>query len=469
MNKFFLSSDFVLIYILVLHLAVAVLFFLNKKQYVFEKSVAMIAFFMFGYTVFPLFLGSEEFWFRSHPPSFVSRIVFIALFLFCAITVQRHWRQESGIKFIVALSLLGGMFLLSTLASQLYSSGTLSQARTQFTFATIFCCFLLVAGVTAYISPRRDVTGNKQSGAEITSLFMIISVTVLAFMEVAYDLAPVKNMMRGTFESRASSVFHNPNWYALAVAPAILIACKAAHDGQSRYALLVFGLCSLTFILSGSRSAIVLVTASLMVLVASLARSSHTEARSLVRIMSTGALGAIAGSLLGFVLALGVGYPAPERYVALLERVAFWPIYFFIDLQAQSSLAGRFTFVGPVVDNAYIYFLQSNILAGVLLVILMACVLLFSLRNFLRGRTFDDALRLAAATFVVGGGLIGQVYWAFPVWPIFALTLGYVMHPFARMYFSGSCITATLWPARAPKQQRDTNRDAAQDRGHIHD
>jgi hypothetical protein len=59
-------------------------------------------------------------------------------------------------------------------------------------------------------------------------------------------------------------------------------------------------------------------------------------------------------------------------------------------------------------------------------------VLAFAIRRFSRSRTFDDALRVSVAAFVVGGGLLGQVYWAYPVWPVFGLMLGYVLQPLAR-------------------------------------
>src|SRR5690606_14703368 len=149
-------------------------------------------------------------------------------------------------------------------------------------------------------------------------------------------------------------------------------------------------------------------------------------------------IGGLAG-LLGSTLVRGV---ATDRYVALLERVLGWPLYLFSDEQALVAALGRFAAgSGPsVVDNAYIFWIQQNPAAGGLLILIMGSVMAMAIRHHVKRRTFESALGLSMAVFVVGGGMIGQVYWAYPVWPIFAILLGCVLRPIAQdIYDKNRC------------------------------
>lgn len=415
--------------------------YFSKRSLSSIVSILLIAYGIFAYSSIALFWGSSEeklHWFKTPPPASVSRIALLALFAVCAVAA---WRMRERVIRIVSgrmLPLVAIVIapLLSTILSQIiFQQRFTEQNYLQIKFAFLFSFFYFVAISSAIIY---STACRRQSNYVFVVTALLLSVvTIVAFYEIAYGIAPVANWVRGRIELRASSTFHNPNWFALAAAVGVFVACKIANEDKPFAATAIFGLCTLAFILSGSRSTIALAAMAMIVLAFALWRSGSIESRVLMIVVRAGLLGCICGLLAGLLAAFLFGGEALAFYCVLLDRIFAWPIHLLLgDEQAWHSMRGRVEADGlSIVDNAYIYLLQENTLTGILLILLMAGVLVFSVRTYARSRTFDNALRLSVATFVITVGMVGQVYWAFPVWPIFAIMLGYVLQPLAEEWF----------------------------------
>lgn len=404
-------------------------------------GILLISYGMFTYTILPVLgLGAEGMhWFLVPPPTSVSKVTLFALFCVCASVL---WRRYPYVRSVVTGRKIWPMvaLVLAPLLTTMFGQIALQQEFTthgilQIKFAFIFSSFCLVAvSVGTFHRPQRSAKGF----CIVTGALLSIA-TIIAFIEVAYGLAPVANFVHGDVELRASSIFLNPNWFAVAVAPCVFIACKVSQVGKPYASAGLFCLCTVALLLSGSRSTIVLIAVAMLALALALHRCGASASFARREIARSAVLGVVAGLLTGFLAAVAVGGQAAAYYTKLLERVFGWPIYFLSgDPQTWMSVSGRVSSTpggASVVDNAYVYWLEENTLAGVWVIILMACVIVLTVRQFMRTHSFDDALRLAVAVFVVCAGMAGQVYWAFPVWPILAVMFGYVLHPVVSEWF----------------------------------
>jgi hypothetical protein len=443
------QASFVLWLVLALSLSSFVFASLSKRAIAPILGILLISFGMFAYAIAPVFgpAGNDLYWFKvMPPPKAVSRITTVAILAICALMLWRGRRLllRRPRRWLTAVAILAAPLILTLPQLAGLNEAQPERALLQFKFAAFLSVFLLVAAATATVPPRSY--GEKLDGAGRAVVLILLAPVIVAFFEVALGVGPVSNIVHGVVEIRASSTFHNPNWFALSIAPGLFVACKLAAERRRLSAVALFGACALALILSGSRSAILLACLAIVILCIALWRSDN--ARVVAAILKTGTVGAAFGACTGFLAARLVGGSANSNYWALLDRVFFWPIQMWSgDERPWQSIRGRMGMdingpAGPneynvlrgsgVVDNAYIYWLQENTVAGIALVILMVSVLAFAIRRFSRSRTFDDALRVSVAAFVVGGGLLGQVYWAFPVWPVFGLMLGYVLQPLAR-------------------------------------
>ena len=127
--------------------------------------------------------------------------------------------------------------------------------------------------------------------------------------------------------------------------------------------------------------------------------------------------GGFSGLALGYLFSTFFGSIVLERYSILIDRLFFWPFYYFDDLSAQQSLHGRFVVdSAQIIDNAYIFAFQYN----PLLFIVLSGMLLFSVLQLIwtiLGRTdFTFILGNFLSVYLMTIGAVGQIFWAFPVW-----------------------------------------------------
>ncbi len=433
MTDFIATDVFVSLFLLILAFSAMAYAFSSTDDLAPVAGILLISYGMFTYAILPILgFGAESaHWFSAPPPTSVSKITLLALFCICTSMLRRHSMTGSKawpLAMLVVTPLLMTIYAQIALERELTPEGIL-----QIKLAFLFSCFCFVTLSVALITPdQRRAEQSAKSFCVVIAALLSVATTV-AFIEVAYGLAPVANFVHGGIELRASSIFHNPNWFAFAVAPCIFIACKISQIGKLYAAASLFWLCTLALLLSGSRSTIALIAVAMLVLALALCR--YGVAISIVwrDIMRPALLGICTGLLSGFLAAIAVGGPAPAYYVKLLERVFGWPIYFLSgDPETLLSVFGRISSnpeAAAIVDNAYVYWLEENTLAGIWAIFLMAGVVVLATRQFIRTQCFDDALRVAVAVFVACAGALGQVYWAFPIWPILAVMLGYVVHP----------------------------------------
>jgi hypothetical protein len=435
---FIIEDNFVFCFLSLLSIISIAYSIFSRSKFSPIVGILLISYGMFAYSIVPLFASDQEklYWFLNRPPPSVSRITLLALFMICTVVIWRARERVSRIE-PGRLLLLGAILIVPFLATVFFQV-VLQQLSTehgqlQLKFAFLLSFFLFVAASSAIIYSDPVACQRNLDSVLVGMILLLGAVTIVAFLEVAYEVAPVANMMRGNVELRASSAFQNPNWFAFAATPSIFIACKLSERGRLLGATVLFGICTLAFILSGSRSATTLAAAAMVVLAFALWRTGSIGTRVLVAMGRVGVLGSAGGVLAGLFVSLGFGGRVPALYFALLDRMFLWPVHLFVgDKQAWLSIEGRITTGSDslgVVDSAYIYLLQENAPAGVLLILLMVFVLIRAGWIYSQSRTFDDALRLSVATFVVSGGVAGQVYWAFPVWPVLALMLGYAAQP----------------------------------------
>jgi hypothetical protein len=455
MMTFWHDDAYVIIYVFCVVLLGVIYLLRSSNVSAFEISIYGVSFLMFGYAAWPLFLHAGDlFWFLNAPPSLVSRIIILGFIVLLLIDVLRNWRGDLFRCYAkVAFSIFCIVAICSLISKLLL--GESFNYRLQAPFSIILTAFLLIACFVAFRNSfiERKNCGEQQSPNTI--IWLLVLVTLVGFFEVANDVAPVTNMMRGAIESRASSTFHNPNWFGLAVAPAVFVAVFLAFKGRLYQSFLIFSIGSLAIFLSGSRSASLVLALSLILLciLASFCRE-HQQKRN-KSVIALGTAGIVTGILVGLLSSLIYGKVAFERYTALLERMLLWPVYVFWDNQAWQSIAGRFLLAvqdgavqdgavqdgavqdgavqdGAVIDNAYLFMIVENPLLGILLIVVMLFAFYVSIRNYIIDSTFEAAMRVSVAFFVVASGSIGQVYWAFPIWPIYAICLGYVLQPLVK-------------------------------------
>lgn len=442
MMTFWHDDAYVIIYVLCVVFLGVIYLLRSSNVNAFEISIYGVFCLMFGYTAWPLFLHAGDlFWFLNEPPSLVSRIIISGLIVILLIDMLRNWSGNLFRCYAKVAFLIFCVIAICGLISKLILGESFNY-RLQVPFSIILIAFLLIACFVAFRNSFIDHVQHEKSRSSNAIIWLLVFVTLIGFFEVANDVAPIKNMMRGSFESRASSTFHNPNWFGLAVAPAVFVAVFLAFKGKLYQSFLIFSTASLAILLSGSRSASLVLALSLILLFILISFCREHQQKRNKSVIAFGTAGAATGILVGLLGSLIHSGVAFERYRALLDRMLLWPIYAFWDAQAQQSLAGRFFVldgtVDGTVDSAYFSMIVENPLLGMFLVVVMLFALYVSIRNYIIDSTFEAAMRVSVAFFVVASGGIGQVYWAFPVWPIYAICLGYVLQPWVKAKLIGN-------------------------------
>lgn len=448
------DESFVLLLAVSLNVVVVALVIFSQQRVAPAIGLMVCAYGMFAYTAVPLLASdTPHFWYMTPPPGIVSRITLVAI---AALSMACLWHARNDLRMLRprhALALaafIAAPPLLTLLSYPLVMQHGLQSFRIRIIFSILLSGYLFVALCTAYLFRSSSIAGEQ--GARFMyapAAILLLVVTIVAILEVGWDIGPVRNYFRDAIETRASSVFHNPNWFALSVAPAAFLACMAAERNERSYALTLFALCGAALVLSGSRSVMLLLAGSFTVLWICLVLSTARKRSSALRILSPAVLGATLGiAALWATMAIWGEVPR-ARYEALLTRSFLWPFHIASDASISASIGGRISlyadgdygtsiyfgqsadeaavYGSSVVDNTYLYWLVRNPLAAVFLLGSMALLVTLRLRRWYRERCFRNALQLSAAVFVAGSGAIGQVYWAFPVWIVLAVLTGYAL------------------------------------------
>lgn len=450
----FSATEFVVYsYLMFLGMAASFCAIYSSKVFGPVTAVLVLGYGLFAYSTFPIFFSSSpRYWFEYPPPALVSRsalLVASVIFFSCIWRARKFLLELPPARILILVAFVAMPIALTLTSATLHPQVDQANDLIQLKFSIVCSFFLLLSvGFAAYF---RTASASMSCHTHLyrDSLIIIGLVVFVAAMEVGLDLAPVKNFVRGQIENRASATFNNPNWFAFCVAPGVFVACDAARRKKMLQSAVLFGLCAAGFILSGSRSVTTLVVASLIILALALLRGRSTEGRMvLVRILCAGLLGAAGSITILFAAFALMGRVALARLVALIDRLFLWPFRLGEDVDTISSIYGRFNismsglYGSNVVDNAYLYWLDKNLPAAIGLIWMMLLILALAARNYLNTQSVDRAMVLSIAGFITMAGLLGQVYWAFPVWIILTLPMGYVISSIA---FSGFRVHGWRW------------------------
>jgi len=407
---FFHSSLFVEIYIgLLLFLALSLY---SARRYLTHAYIFVIVFcsyLMMGWALVPSFVveGDHYWFFTADTPGIVSRGVLVA---FVSLSVLESIRRPNCASKLISIAVFCGV-----IASVYFGfRGDLSEGVA---YSVLLICFL---ALTVFVSALPEEEANKPL---LHFHGLLLAVIFVGFLEFAMDVGPVRNFFRQSIETRALSTFHNPNWFALSIAPAWFVAIRLAVGRRFGSAFYLACIVNFGIIVSGSRS-----VHSVMML------CSGFAALSLLYISDRGrkhfsriAILLIGSSLVsaGAGLVMSLLFGASDRFINLLVRLYFWPLYLMTDNAAMESIVGRaFIREDMVVDNAFLY-IYGNGWAAVMCSVVVLVVYLFCIHRVSAGDTLEiKVLRYFAGAFVILVGFIGQVYWAFPVWPIIAVMAG---------------------------------------------
>ncbi|MBT8593862.1 hypothetical protein G6685_08950 [Polynucleobacter paneuropaeus] len=371
----------------------------------------------------------------SEVPKFVSRMTLITLLM---VSVLYWWKNKNYLLVInkkvyeILIFLLIFSFL-SLVSALLTFNNDNNQKWLAFSFLTIlFLWFSIASGITF----NEDKILNKK--IELLFLFLMwILIILIAGYEVLMDKAVVRNVfIANMIEARASSTFHNPNWFALS-ATIIFFLCMGDCIKKRYFWLLAAfsALLSISLYFSGSRSTILLMILTLSLWVVMLGMRALTS--EYIKIW----LALIFGSAIGIISIYGVAFImgdlARERFMALIYRlmstmkIAMDSIKNIGGVDSlHLSISGRIVYSEKLTDNAYYTLYSFNPTLLICLLIIFFCIgyqLILLKKQEERGGFTE--LRLATFFFVVISGVVGQVYWAFPVWIFYSALLGWIIHP----------------------------------------
>lgn len=409
------------------------------SRHSFAPIVAMIAisYMMFGYSTITLFFSSDlRHWFDTPPPASVSRVTLTAIVLLCCSCLYRaHFLT---LKLNTAQLTLGAVLILifPILTLTYHFTRTLIVPEVfsiQFKFSLLFSFFFITAFSCALLLLASDFFYANSKFLLFSLAYFLLSIPLaFAVGEIALDIGPVRNFFFGDIETRASSTFHNPNWFAICTGPVAFFSGIAAVERRPFHAILLSALCTAALVMSGSRSTMLLMSICATVLGLCLAFGGKDGRCALLQIARTSFVGFFLGIFLLWILMQTLGVVASARYQMLLDRAFLWPARLFSE-PVMDSIWGRLeltdgasVFGSGVVDNAYLYLWEFNPWAAIALVVGMTLLVIVTGTVWGRKRNFYNALHLSLAIFVALTGAIGQVYWAFPVWIVLALITGYI-------------------------------------------
>lgn len=410
--SFFRTHEYVAAYLGVTYiLSLSFLAFGKSHQGIFN-SLFCFGFLLMGWAVAPSIVASDNYWFFNAPPSFVSRFALISIFSFVFFDYIKSRLVPSKIFFIGAASIIV-VLLLTLFFGFLYVNDFDDRAWIPFTL--ILGASSLTAFYLAFRFFGLDLRECLRSSVIIILLLFAITI---GFFEIANNPF-IYNIFRGGFEARSASLFHNPNWFAVYISPLFFYSAYLAVSDSSKYAtgksFLIVALVTLGLILSGSRSVTTVAAIFVFSMLAVSFFLGYGEA--VRRLLLVFLLGGFAGVALGYIISVLLEGVVLERYSLLIDRLFFWPFYYFNDVGAQQSLQGRFVVDSvQVIDSAYIFAFQGNpSLFFVLLVIVFFTA--FRLVRSVYSRTkFPCIVGNFLLVYVMAIGVVGQVFWAFPVW-----------------------------------------------------
>ena len=414
---FLRTHEYVATYLGLLYiLALSFLVFGKGHQGLFN-SLFCFGFLLMGWTVIPSVVASDNYWFLTSPPSFVSRFALISIFSFALIDLIKSKLFPSREFFLGALSIIV-VLLLTFFYGLLYVNDF---------DIHIWMAFTLILGVSAlmflYLTLMfSGLDWQEVMGPSVIIILLIISI-VVGFIEMANNPF-IFNMFRGFSEARSASFFHNPNWFAVYISPLLFYSAYLAVLDLDKYAaaksFLIVALVTLGLILSGSRS--VTTIASIFVFLMLVVSFLLDYLKIAQRLLLVFLLGGSGGVALGYFFSVLFGAVVLQRYSLLIDRIFLWPLYYFNDFSAQQSLQGRLVVDSDqVTDSAYIFALQGNpLLFIVLLGIVFFAVFRLILSIYVRAH-FSSIVGNFLLVYLMAIGAVGQVFWAFPVWISFSV------------------------------------------------
>lgn len=435
----------------------------DRSRFGPSLALIMLACFMFSYSI--VFINGDEplYWFFNAPPWFVSRIVLVSSSMIALMGLWRvNLRRLTSDPRLVALALIPVIIVPVTLLN--IAVGNLSHIRVPWHVVLIFSFLLSLTlcmpFALAFPLTQRVDTEATTGLAVSMSVVLCAVIAILGFMEVVLDVGAVRNMfIPGVVETRGSSSFLNPNWFAIGLVPFFFLSLLLSLNGGRWSALSLSALSALGMVSASSRSVVTILLVSLLVFVLCGIFSGSQTRREILRTVGMTIAGCVLGVTAGLFAALALGETAWDRFVTLLIRLALWPLLVFSQTAVFQSIFGRFDITtlfwpredlavlteAPLdfvvgadqVDSAYLFLAATN------LPVLLLVVLFFSLLTYLvvqkwrLRRTATSSLNIAALTFIVLAGFVAQVYWAFPVWIVIVVMLTWVLAQLRVTTFAG--------------------------------
>jgi hypothetical protein len=409
---FFRTHEYVAAYLAVTYvLSLSFLVFGRGHQEIFN-SLLCFGLLLMGWTVIPSIIAADNYWFVNTPPSFVSRFALVSIISFVFFDLVKARFVPSNIFYFGASSIIV-MLLLTFFLGFLYINDF--DSRTWMAFTLILGASSLTAFYLVFRFMYLDLHEWVRPSVILILLFFTIAV---GFSEIANNPF-VYNLFRGSPEARSASLFHNPNWFAVYISPLLFYSAYLAVCDAQKYAavrsFLIVALVTLGLILSGSRSVTTVAAIFVFSMLAVSIFMGYREA--LHRLLLVFLPGGAAGVALGYFISLLLGGVVIERYSLLIDRLFFWPLYYFDDVSAQQSLHGRFIIDSyKFVDNAYLFALHGNPLIFFAILLILFITVFRLVHSVYSRASFPCIVGNFLLVYVMAIGAVGQVFWAFPVW-----------------------------------------------------
>ena len=417
----------------------------NRDRYSLSVAIIIVACTMFTYAVTLINYDTPTVWFESPPPWFVSRAVLTTISAIILVGIFRvGWRNMCIGRAAAVLALIALLVVPATLVSTAIClpKCEVFPYRITLIFAAILTGMLLLSLVLVGLESRLPETALGDRHAISSMLTLGAIVASVGFFEVAFDIGFVRNMFTaGVIETRASSTFHNPNWFAICMAPFLYTALALANRGAQTSAYTLMAFTTVGLLSAASRSVLTVMVVALIVFFVAGCLSRRVSLSELGRSLKT----LVGGGLIGVTGAMGMafllGQTAVDRFITLMVRIVVWPFLIFNQTgEAQSVAAqsvigrldltmhgGSFSTGSGVIDSAYLFMWIGNPLALVVLVAFFTSTGFLVLRLWSCRPDVTSNLNLSMFTFIVLVGFIGQVYWAFPVWIVLSVMFAWVL------------------------------------------
>lgn len=267
-QSFLRSESFVLIYFIALYSFLLFRFVLIRGGLHIGFVIYLYGFFSMGWSIIPLFVAGDHYWFTDvPPPKFVSRIVLLGLVSFVIVDIIKNKFRPS--ELVIKCGLTWILVLVFTFVCSLFFAAKFEWAK-WLSFTLILCSGGLIA---LYIKYRGNFALEETALISPVLLGALVIAIIVGFAEISNDKPIIINIFRDEVEVRASSLFHNPNWWAVYVSPAAFyvsyLSCSERGLGRARILTSVVIMVALTLCLSlsGSRSVSALLFFSMLALI----------------------------------------------------------------------------------------------------------------------------------------------------------------------------------------------------------